>query len=436
MDLDQTLEKASFHLKAAQAIIAPADGTTPDDEQRKKARWHIDEAQKFKMDADLLKTIDAEGGRIVEDLKAFKARPGGALAAPPGEDVKFKYWGQFLKAAYVSQKTGNVDPRLVAFQEKQDGVMQTREEKDMSGQTGADGGYLIPDEFRAQLMSVSPENSIVRSRATIIPMRRRQISIPALEQNQSLGVGVPRWFGGLTFHWIGEGELKPESEPKFREITLVAKKLVGFTRSSDELLDDAAISLEAFLASPLGLAGGIMWMEDYAFLHGTGVAQPLGIFNSPALITVRRETANKVLYIDLVRMLAKVLPSATTEWIISQTVLPELLNMQDGDGRLIWATATEGGARTLLGLPYRVSEKMAPLGTTGDVLLADFSFYLIGDRQSTTVESTKFEAWQYDKTSWRAVHRVDGQPWLNAPLTYSDGVTTVGPFVALSSDVS
>ena len=57
---------------------------------------------------------------------------------------------------------------------------------------------------------------------------------------------------------------------------------------------------------------------------------------------------------------------------------------------------------------------MAPLGTTGDVLLADFSFYLIGDRQSTTVESTKFEAWQYDKTSWRAVHRVDGLQRLHA----------------------
>jgi HK97 family phage major capsid protein len=69
-------------------------------------------------------------------------------------------------------------------------------------------------------------------------------------------------------------------------------------------------------------------------------------------------------------------------------------------------------------------------------LLADFSYYLIGDRQATTVESTKFEAWQYDKTSWRAVHRVDGQPWTNAPFTYQDSTTTVSPFVALSSDVS
>ena len=34
------------------------------------------------------------------------------------------------------------------------------------------------------------------------------------------------------------------------------------------------------------------------------------------------------------------------------------------------------------------------------------------------------------------IHRVDGQPWLNAPLTYQDTTTQVSPFVALSSDVS
>jgi regulation of enolase protein 1 (concanavalin A-like superfamily) len=30
------------------------------------------------------------------------------------------------------------------------------------------------------------------------------------------------------------------------------------------------------------------------------------------------------------------------------------------------------------------------------------------------------------------VHRVDGQPWLNAPLTYQDGTTQVSPFVTLT----
>jgi HK97 family phage major capsid protein len=82
------------------------------------------------------------------------------------------------------------------------------------------------------------------------------------------------------------------------------------------------------------------------------------------------------------------------------------------------------------------TEKVPRVGTTGDVVLADWRYYLLGDRQATTIESTKFDRWAYDETSWRVVHRVDGQPWLSAPLTYQDGTTQVSPFVVLSSTIA
>ena len=85
----------------------------------------------------------------------------------------------------------------------------------------------------------------------------------------------------------------------------------------------------------------------------------------------------------------------------------------------------------LMGMPVTWTEKLPLLGTQGDILLADWRYYIIGDRQATTIESTKFDRWRFDQTSWRVVHRVDGQPWLSAPLTYADGATTVSPFVIL-----
>lgn len=430
MDVKTLLAQSEKLFTDVQAIIGNPQATA---EERAKIQPMLDDAKKYKADALILMDIVKEAATLGE---LAKGASGGSRQNNGDAPAGFKSWGEFLKAVHLAKHGSNrPDPRLKYFTEEAAADV-TREEKDMSGESGATGGYLIDEEFRAQLLSVPAETGIVRARATIIPMRSRQIAIPALDQTQSLAAGVPRLFGGLTFHWIGEGELKPASDPRFREVNLVAKKLVGFTRASDELLADAAISLEAFLSSPLGLAGGITWMEEYAFFHGTGVAQPLGIFNSPALLTVRREVSGAVKYADLVAMLVAAMPSAKLTWVISQSVLGDLMNMTDADGRLIWATATEGGSRTLLGLPYRVSEKLPAKGTTGDVLLADFSYYLIGDRQRTTVESTKFEAWQYDKTSWRAVHRVDGQPWLNAPITYQDTTTQISPFVALSSDVS
>jgi hypothetical protein len=38
---------------------------------------------------------------------------------------------------------------------------------------------------------------------------------------------------------------------------------------------------------------------------------------------------------------------------------------------------------------------------------------------------------RYDLMAWRAVHRVDGQPWLSAPLTLADGAFQISPFVIL-----
>lgn len=428
MNYKETVELAQTKLQEARALVSKTDATP---EERGRAKALMAEAQRLKEDADLLATIDREGGVIADMAKTA----GTERRSEAGQAKKFEYWGEFLEAVATAQAGGKKDARLEGkFFKDEEPQGHTR--KDMSGETGAGGGYLIPEEFRAELMSVAATEAVVRPRATVIPMRRRQISIPKLNQTKDLPAGVPRWFGGLRAYWIGEGQPKPASDAEFGELTLAAKKLVVFTRATDELLDDAAVSLEAFLSGPLGMAGAIAWMEDYAFFWGSGAAQPMGIFNSPALLTVERDVSGRVSFNDLILMLAAHKMSRTSRWAFSQTVLPDIMRLKDDEGNLIWADARNGAPATLLGLPYDITEAQPPVGTTGDILLADYRFYLIGDRQATTVESTRFEAWQDDKTSWRAVHRVDGQPWLDAPLTLQDGTTRVSPFVTLSSDVS
>jgi HK97 family phage major capsid protein len=57
--------------------------------------------------------------------------------------------------------------------------------------------------------------------------------------------------------------------------------------------------------------------------------------------------------------------------------------------------------------------------------------YLVGDRQQVTIDATNVYRFRYDVTSWRAVHRVDGQPWLSQPVTLADGAHQISPFVIL-----
>lgn len=427
MTLKEMLEASALKMNEAKSLILKTDATNED---RQKADGLMNEARQLKSDADRLMTIDREGGILLDMQRGVQDEKQRQQETPK----EFKAWREFLSAVYQAQKNRVHDSRLHTFDDEKSSGNYA--EKDMSGATGSSGGFLIPEEFQAQLMAAMGEGSIVRQRANVIPIRRRQITIPGLDQTQSLAAGRPRWFGGLTFDWIAEGQSKPTSDAVFRDITLVAKKLVGYTRASDELVSDSAISLEAFLSGPLGFAGGVAWMEDYAFLQGTGVGQPLGVLNAPALLSVRRDVSGKIRYDDLVRMYAAHMISPNSVWLFSQTALIDLLKMEDSEGNLIWGSAVNGEAPRVLGIPYVITEKLPAHGTTGDALLCDFNYYVIADRQATTVDSTPYEKWIEDKTSWRVVHRVDGQPWTNAPFTLQDNTTQISPFVALSSDIS
>lgn len=435
MDYKADLAKAAQMFADAKAILENEKASA---EERNKVQPMLLEARELKTRAMQAKDI-IESAQEVATLQAQEK----SAAADAQHSAAFKTWGGFLQAVYMAGHP-NVksapDSRLRFFKDKDEEAVLSAgamEHKDMAEAVGASGGFLVPVEFQTQLQSVGAETSLVRGSATRIPMARRQIQLPVLDQTGTTS-GVPHWFGGLQFYWAEEASEKTESDAKFRQVSLVAHKLIGYTRASDELVDDSAISLDAFLSGPLGFAGGVTWMEDFAFLTGTGAGQPQGVIGAGATISVPRQVQAGVTYIDLVNMFENLLPSSTAVWNVSQSVISNLMTLQDPSGQYMWPTLFQGGASTgrptqLLGMPIRFTEKLPRIGTAGDVLLADWRYYLIGDRQATTVESTKYDRWRFDQTSWRVVHRVDGRPWLSAPLTYEDGITTVSPFVILGA---
>jgi len=88
---------------------------------------------------------------------------------------------------------------------------------------------------------------------------------------------------------------------------------------------------------------------------------------------------------------------------------------------------------TLMGRQLFLSEKMATLGDQGDIGIADFKRYFIGDRGGVQTATSIHLRFDYDETAFRFVLRYDGQPsWLQ-PLTPRKSAVTLSPFIVLAA---
>ncbi len=302
--------------------------------------------------------------------------------------------------------------------------------------SGVTGGYTVPPKFYAQLQQLMAEETFIRPRAFVVPMGAATMWMPYLDVTTVQSAGVSPFFGGVNMSWTAEAQTRTETEPAFKQMELKAWELSGYSISSNVLLQDSVVGLEKFLM--VLFAKAIAWYEEYAFLQGSGAGKPQGMLNAPASIAVNRANANQVQFADVAGMWAKLLPASWNKaiWTFSPSVVPQLLQLKDGANRAIFISIDSGITKApnwaLLGRPAIPTEKVPPLGTKGDVMLLDPSFYVIGDRMSIEIAASEHVNFLKNQMTWRVVERVDGQPWLSAPVTLQDAATTVSPFVVLN----
>jgi len=303
----------------------------------------------------------------------------------------------------------------------------------------SEGGFLIPETLRSELLMVALENSVVRQRARVIPMETLRVPFPAIDSTSN----ASSVFGGIVGYWTEEGAALTASAANFGRIVLDAKKLTAYTELPNELIADSAISFQAFIDQMFPEA--LAWYEDIAFMKGTGVGEPLGSLSTvnPSLITVAKQTeqaASTIVWENIVNMFARMLPSSLGRavWVCGIDTFPELATMAlsvGTGGSAIWLNnGVTGPPMTILGRPVVFTEKStAALGTQGDISFVDFSYYLIGDRQVMSASSSPHYKFANDQTAYRIIERVDGRPWLQSAITPQNSGNTLSPFVQLAT---
>jgi HK97 family phage major capsid protein len=318
----------------------------------------------------------------------------------------------------------------------------------MAERVGSEGGFLLPETLRAQVMAYMT-TAIVRPQAAVIPMDAYRVSIPLLD-NPSQASGAQA-LGGLMFSLVEAGATIPVSNPGLGRMALEARKIAAYLQGvPNELADDAAGAMGDLLARVIAI--GHAWYEDDLFIaNGTGAGQPQSLAAASCAVTVNRGTSDTVALPDIASMAQSLHPAALqagympgltcVRWLLATEVFNQLLEMYLAVGTpantaaspSAWFSLGDGydTAPSLLGLPATPTDHQPALGSRGDLILADLSQYVVADRLTMTVErSQSGPSWAANASDFRIRSRVDGRPWVQSQTTTEAGAT-VSPVVVL-----
>jgi len=310
---------------------------------------------------------------------------------------------------------------------------------------GADGGFAVPIDFRTEIMTTIMAEDSLLSRCDQVTCSGNTFTCPADETTPWQSTG------GIQATWDGEAAAATQSKPALQDRTIKLNKLRALVPVTEEMLEDAA-SLDSYLRrkAPQKIAFKI----NLALISGTGAGMPLGILNSPGLVTVAKETsqtAATLIAANVFKMYNRMYgPSRQNAiWLYNQEIEPQLfkLAMPGTDnvgnavttwGSFVWlpANGVSGSPySTLFGRPCIPTQACAALGTVGDILFVDWSQYLalLKSGPNPRVDVSMHLWFDQDLTAYKFSLRMGGMPWWSTTAAPLSGSNTYSPYVALAT---
>jgi len=273
--------------------------------------------------------------------------------------------------------------------------------KAMTEQTDSEGGYLVPEEFRATLVRLIETYGEARKMATVIPMTRDELRIPSL-------------VSGVTVYWVGEGQNITQSQPTFDRVNMVAKKMAALVPVTAELLEDASISIANLLANLF--AEAMAAEEDrVAFTGNPGAGDPFsGVMYTSGVNIVEIGGANfSDLTADDLLTLTSAVPSPAAKrgvFVLNRTVFDQIRKLKDNNGNYIWQSPSAAAPGTIWGYPYVLSDVMPSMSdsaaNTPFVIFGDFRQLYFGDRRRMSMSQSSHVGFIQDLTYIKATQRL------------------------------
>ncbi len=276
--------------------------------------------------------------------------------------------------------------------------------KDLSEGIDPDGGFLVPGEFRPTLVRLVEAFGVVRPLATVIPMNRQELTLPKLTT-------------GVLVFWVDEGKTIPQTQPKFGEVRLVAKKLAALVPVTSELLEDSSIAIANLLATLF--AEAIAEEEDRVALTADPTSVPgdpfLGVLHNPDVITTVQAGGDDSfgdLDADYLADMSASLPASAmrgARWFMHRTVFNIVRKLKTVDGAYIFQQPAGAQPGTIWEIPYSLVDVMPSIVESAPdvpyVILGNMRHLYIGDRRQMSMAQSQHVGFAQDKIFLRVLQR-------------------------------
>ena len=371
-----------------------------------------------------------------EDLGAAPARTGSDEPNFSGGNLPtpFRSFGDQLAAVAAYTQ----DPRT--SHPGAPGLHQIQAALGASEGISSDGGWLVQTDFTTELLRLVHETGKLTGLTDRKPISANSNGMKINAVDETSRVDGSRW-GGVQAFWAAEAATITASKPKYRQMELNLQKLTGLYYATDELLMDT-VALGAFAGEAFAEEFG--FKLDDALIRGAGGGMPLGILGHAGTIDVAKETnqvAKTIVAENVENMWSRAWARGlmNSEWFINQDVWPQLFQLSHAIGTggvpmfMLPGGLVNAPFGSLMGRPVTPIEQCETLGTSGDIILADWSQYLMIEKGGIEAASSIHVQFLTDELTFRFILRADGQPKRNAALTPYRGTNTQSPFVTLAT---
>ncbi len=309
------------------------------------------------------------------------------LGVAPAERARL-----FLKSAIL-----HTDPR--------DEVVR----KALSESTDSAGGYLVPSEYRAELIKRLPEISELYPFVRKVPVGSDSGEYPKLSTDVSITWGR------------AENEDIGESDPVFTQLSWTVRNMSAITYMSRELVSDSNPGIVQTITDLFTEA--VAAERDKVIAIGNASnSQPEGIYSASGLSSVAVDGSLTYAKIVEIRYALARKYQRNAHWVMNSTNLQQITALVDNNGQPIIRDALVAGETPrILGKPFAVEDDLP----STHILYGDLSQYLWFDREQMVIESTSTggDTFKKHQLAIKVLERCDGKLALAEAFVKGTGIT-------------